>query len=199
MTVFPEVPLRTLAFAVVLLPVCYLDRLGLPQFLLQTLPASSGRVEFRNREVTAMDFVIGMSASLTVTVVFAIGGWRYGHRVLRKRYEGMVGDDYTGWGFVNDEAAELERRSQPQSQARIEYVARNILRIHVEHDKRHWTGEVSMENEHFGTIVWRYTDVAKGREAFGFKRIMVSAHPGPVKLLLVGEHPFGLEVFERDQ
>src|ERR1700730_4651170 len=56
---------------------------------------------------------------------------------------------------------------------------------------------MSMENEHFGIVVWRYTDVAYGRESFGFKRIMVSKEPGLVKLLLVGEHPFGLEVFER--
>ena len=144
-----------------------------------------------------MGFVIGVLASLVVAAAFACGSWWSGRRLLRKRYEGLVGDGYEGWGFVDDEAAELVRKPQPQSQASIEYVARNILRIHVVHDGREWTGEVSMENEHFGTVVWRYIDVADGREAFGFKRIMVSTQPGLVKLLLVGEHPFGLEVFER--
>jgi Ion channel len=132
-----------------------------------------------------------------VAAVFALGNWWSGRRRLRKRYEGMVGDGYVGWGFADDEAAELVRKAQSQSEARVEYVARNILRIHVAHDGRQWTGEMSMENEHFGIVVWRYTDVADGKESFGFKRIMVSKEPGLVKLLLVGEHPFGLEVFER--
>jgi len=144
-----------------------------------------------------MGFVIGVLASLVVTAAFAFGRWWNGRRVLRRRYDGMVGDGYEGWGFVDDGAAELVRKPKPQSRASIEYTARNILRMHVVHDGRQWTGEVSMENEHFGTVVWRYTDVANGREAFGFKRIIVSAQPGLVKLLLVGEHPFRLEVFER--
>lgn len=43
-----------------------------------------------------------------------------------------------------------------------------------------------MENQHFGAVVWRYTDLDDQRESFGFKRIMVSGAPGIVKLLLVG-------------
>ncbi len=146
-----------------------------------------------------MGFAIGVLASLVVAVAFAFGSWWRGRRVLRKRYNGLVGDGYEGWGFVDDQAAELVRNPQPQSRASVEYIAGNILRIHVDHNGRSWTGELSMENEHYGIVVWRYTDVADGKEAFGFKRVMVSTQPGLVKLLLVGEHPFGLEVFERPQ
>jgi hypothetical protein len=109
----------------------------------------------------------------------------------------MVGDDYAGWGFVDDQAAELARKPYPQSAGRVEYTKRNLLRLHVAHGARAWVGEVSMENEHFGVVVWRYTDTPPGKEAFGFKRVMVSEQEGVVKLLLVGERPFGLEVFER--
>lgn len=109
----------------------------------------------------------------------------------------MVGDSYVGWGFENDGAPELVRKPQPQSTARVEYTKRNLLRLHVAHGDRKWVGEVSMENEHFGVVIWRYTDTPSGKEAFGFKRVMVSEQADAVSLLLVGEQPFGLEVFER--
>jgi hypothetical protein len=110
----------------------------------------------------------------------------------------MVGD-YSGWGFEDDQAAELVRRPGPQSTATVQYTGRNLLRIFVQHGDRNWVGEISMENEHFGALVWRYTDTPPGKDAFGFKRIMVSERDGAVTLLLVGERPFGLEVFDRTQ
>ena len=54
-----------------------------------------------------------------------------------------------------------------------------------------------MEHENFGTVVWRYVDYPKNQHAFGFKRMMVREEPDEVFLYLLGERPFGKEVFIR--
>lgn len=83
-----------------------------------------------------MDFAIGVGASALVAAAFALGNWWAGRRRLRKRYARMEGDNYTGWGFVDDEAHELVRKPEPQSEAAVKYISRSLLRIDVTHEER---------------------------------------------------------------
>jgi hypothetical protein len=54
-----------------------------------------------------------------------------------------------------------------------------------------------MEHETFGTVVWKYCDYPKGKHSFGFKRMMVREESDEIYLYLVGECPFGKEIFIR--
>ena len=81
-------------------------------------------------------------------------------------------------------------------------MSRNILRIEVEHDNRKWNGDIEMENEAYGTVVWRYTDYPENQHMFGYKRVSVISETDRVLLYLVGERPvdpFGREMFVKQK
>jgi hypothetical protein len=135
-------------------------------------------------------FLLGVVSSVLATGLTN----SYISRRTRRRFEAAIGN-YIGYGFEDENANPLVQMPAPQSEARVRHVEKNILRIEVEHGNRRWDGNIAMEHETFGTIVWRYVDYPRGQHAFGFKRIMVRDEPDKVYLYLVGEHPFGKEVF----
>ena len=88
------------------------------------------------------------------------------------------------------------------SDALIKYKGGNRLSITVTHDegKRTWEGLITMDNEHYGTLGWKYTD---NSNEFGFKKCIVSKEDKKVFLISVdlpepgGEVKYGTEVLTK--
>jgi hypothetical protein len=72
------------------------------------------------------------------------------------------------------------------SKASIKYEGGNRLGIELTHDngKRTWKGLITMDNEHYGTLGFQYTDVQK---EFGFKRCIIT--DDGEKMFLISEAP----------
>lgn len=118
-----------------------------------------------------------------------------GHRI-NKRYRVTEGS-YSGYGFVDDDANPLVQRADEQSKAEITHVRGNVLHLSVCHGGRRWDGDLAMETDTYGTVVWRYSDLPDDVHSFGFKRIMVRIGTDRVLLYVLGEKPFGKEIFVR--
>ena len=137
-------------------------------------------------------FVLGFVASLVATLIFH---W-YSLFKIRSTLKPTFGH-YEGYGFKDENANPLIQQDNPQSTATVRYMKRNILSIKVTHGDRVWTGNIMMETPHFGTVVWRYKDLSPPEHSFGFKRVLVCEDENSVYLYLLGEEPFGGEVFIR--
>lgn len=116
----------------------------------------------------------------------------------RKRYDAAIGE-YIGYGFEDDNANPLVQKQTPLSKATVTHLKENILRIEVEHGDRKWNGDVAMEHETSGTMVWQYIDLPENEHSFGYKRMLVREATDGVYLYLLGELPFGKEVFIRQK
>ena len=140
--------------------------------------------------------LLSIVSSIVATV---ITNFYLAHRT-RKRYDAAIGE-YIGYGFEDDNANPLVQKQTPLSKATVTYLKENILRIEVEHGDRKWNVDVAMEHETFGTMVWRYTDLPedKHKHSFGYKRMLVREETDRVYLYLLGEWPFGKEVFIRQK
>jgi hypothetical protein len=96
-------------------------------------------------------FLLGVFSSIIATL---ITNW-YIARETRKRFAAAIGN-YVGFGFEDDKANPLVRKPTTQSEAKVQYKKKNILQIIVKHGDRTWDGDIAMEHETFGTVVWKY-------------------------------------------
>ena len=90
------------------------------------------------------------------------------------------------------------------SEASIEYKGGNKLRIKLTHDgrKRTWEGLITMDNEHYGSLGFKYTD---RQNEFGFKRCIITDDGKKMLLINVappeqgGEVKYGREVLIKEE
>lgn len=154
-----------------------------------------------------------MASGLTYLIVRA--SW--------KRRFGKANGDYKGRPFKKQqgeycgkilEKATWELEDEPVDDVKIRYKRDNILSIKVTSlkDKNEetgqylaWSGEITMETENFGSVVWEYENLPKGQHRFGFKRCIVretdEAPVGKVYVYLIGEEieGYGKEVLSRNK
>lgn len=137
-----------------------------------------------------------------------------------KRRFGRANGDYKGRLFKKQqgescgrilEKATWELEDEPVDDVEIRYKRDNILSIKVTSlkDKNEegqylvWSGEMTMETENFGSVVWQYENLPKGQHRFGFKRCIVRETDegsfGKVHVYLIGEEieGYGKEVLTR--
>ncbi len=120
----------------------------------------------------------------------------------RKRFSKAEGE-YDGYVPCQDKARELKKESV--SEAKVTYEGENRLRITLTHDKgaRTWEGLITMENEHYGSLGFQYTNMTEGQYEFGFKRCIVSVKGDKILLINVapprgeGEIVYGREILIR--
>jgi hypothetical protein len=145
-------------------------------------------------------FFVGALSSLAATALAHLVG-----RVSWKKRYGKAEGQYEGKVFKKDT---WELAEEPVSKAEIEYKQDNVLSIKLTSlieknvDTKEylvWIGEMTMESENFGTVVWRYTNLPKPQHQFGFKRCIVQEEPDAAYVYLIGEavEGYGKEVLIR--
>jgi hypothetical protein len=140
-----------------------------------------------------------LASALTILVIHLCK-----KRKDRKRFSKAEGE-YLGYEPRQDNSRELEK--EPISEARVTYEGENRLSIILSHDKgaRTWEGLITMENEHYGSLGFQYTNIPEDQYEFGFKKCIVSVKGD--KILLIAEPPprkegevsYGREVLIRKQ
>lgn len=83
------------------------------------------------------------------------------------------------------------------SQAKIEYILDNHLKIQLtdfpDSGHNNWVGEITMESEMVGTILWYYEkhkniDLSSNRHLFGLKKIIVRKIEKDIFIYLIDEY-----------
>lgn len=130
------------------------------------------------------ELINGLGLGIVASLIVLAGQYLIKRLQYERKYKYLEGE-YHGYGF--QAADPTLRESKPQSKARILYLRENKLHIEVEHDRRKWKGDMIMELETSGSIVWRYDPHNSAEFNFGLKRCIVKRTDGMVHLLLVGE------------
>ncbi len=152
---------------------------------------------FKNNQI---DIGSGIIAGLAAAVVFLAIQQFIGWFRNQVKFRPIAGD-YDGY-IYDDEEKRIINFDKPESKAKITYLRRQLLKIKVttrpeapEPDE--WEGTISMSSEYeeIGDIAWRYTTFPENVRWFGFKRIIADrkAH----ELWVIGESPYGVEIFVR--
>ena len=124
-----------------------------------------------------IQFFIGIVAAVAVIAV---------ERKIQKCYErkkfSKAEGTYKGYAVKGSDFRAMEEK--PQSEAKITYKGQNRLEIKVTYtNHRIWKGVLVLENEHYGTIGWRYVRMEPNRLEFGFKRCIIE--PDGNRILLI--------------
>ena len=130
---------------------------------------------------------IGILSSVLATIIVLTIQYLHRKSVFKKKFLILEGE-YEGYGYSDSYPTKLNT-NESQSNASIKYIERNKLKIYVKHDERKWTGDLIMESENFGTIVWKYDSEKADEHNFGFKRCYVWKDNDANKLFLylIGE------------
>lgn len=138
---------------------------------------------------------VGFFASIIAAIATLVGEWIIQWYYNKKRFSKAQGI-YNGYAIKGDDFRSIEE--EPQSKATIFYQGKNRLLIKLTHEQRTWEGLIVLENEHYGTIGWRYTGMNPNEEEFGFKRCIIE--PNGDRVLLIDDSPpmYGKEILIRD-
>ena len=133
----------------------------------------------------------GVLPSLLASVIAWCFGVQYMKCRYRSRYSRYLGT-YDGYQFSKSVRRKLEEA--PTSKAIVSRKADNVLFIKVSHQARTWFGEISMDADNIGSLVWRYTNLPDDKREFGFKRCVFLQD----EIYLIGERPeYGTEVLRK--
>lgn len=142
-----------------------------------------------------------ISSTIATTITLCVTN-RKRRRDLRKRF-GRAEGEYEGHEFDKENEAP---KPDVVSKATIEYIRDNVLSIKLkelrnknQNDENYeWSGQISMELEHFGSIAWMYTNL-DSEHRFGFKRCIVREDSSNVWVYLIGEDGFEKEILVRSK
>lgn len=148
--------------------------------------------------------VNGIVFDVIIAAFLTIINYQLGIRTEQRRMRGkfsLAAGIYTGHKTAENATIDPEVISNSV----ITYRKDNHLSIRLTHKAGDmnltWEGDIAMEMETFGVIVWRYVDFPKrdGKDVlwFGFKRIMVREFEKEVHVYLIGEQGFGNEILVR--
>jgi len=133
------------------------------------------------------------SAAIAVIAVLAVQ--RKVRRCSDRKRFSKAGGTYKGYAVKEPDFREIEEK--PRSEAEITYREKNILDVKVTYtNKRTWKGTMVLDNEHYGTIGWRYVRMHPGQVEFGFKRCVLE--PDGNRIFLI-DAMYGKEVLARDR
>ncbi|MHC4637881.1 MAG: hypothetical protein ACYTBV_10325 [Planctomycetota bacterium] len=119
---------------------------------------------------------LGIVSSIAATVITFFCVYDRNRKRDRKKFSKAEGEYQSFKGDTNE----------LMGKASIKYEGGNRLRIELTHDKkpRTWKGLITMDNEHYGTLGFQYTDNEK---EFGFKRCIIT--DDGEKMCLIPEDP----------
>ena len=124
-----------------------------------------------------LNLIIGAIGSLIASFIFIRYTRKRDKEIERRNYDDSVGT-YTGFGPTTD-GGSIVNLERPLSDVEITYLRGNLLQITVKeiNDPHTWQGIISMESNHYGTIVWRYIkqhgqDTAEKQHLFGLKKFV---------------------------
>lgn len=155
-------------------------------------------------------FVIGLVTSGIVALLAVKTSDCRKRKGLKKKF-GKLDGVYKGYrfekaGVEKDEFGRQKYKNiledKPHSEATIKYLNENVLEIyHFEFETKHeWEGQIKMDLETSGSIVWRYNKISnqdsKEKHIFGLKRCIVreDLKEGKMYLYLIGEERYGKEI-----
>ena len=124
-----------------------------------------------------LNLIIGAIGSLIASFLFLQYTKKRDIEIERKKYAESAGK-YVGYGPSTD-GGSIINHDRPLSDVEIVYLRGNLLQITVseKNDPHVWQGIISMESNHYGTIVWRYIkqhgkDTAENQHLFGLKKFV---------------------------
>lgn len=145
--------------------------------------------------------LLGFVSSAVASVLVLLIVRHNGKRELKRRFSKAEGD-YTGYRYDQDS---LIPETNPASRATIKYKHENLLSMSLtELEGRNakgenliWTGEMRLDFETSGTVVWRYLNL-DDKLQFGFKRCLMREEDGKFYVYLAGEDPYGKEILVKE-
>jgi hypothetical protein len=148
------------------------------------------------------DLGLGLITSFLASAITAALIFAYKKRKDKEMFSKAAGC-FDGFSPLEENPRKLA--DKPASQAEIIYEGGNRLRIRVDHDngEKTWTGLITMDNEHHGSIAWEYLNLPNGELEFGFKSCIVSGNGDKVLLIPPapprdnGEIEYGREILIR--
>jgi len=146
--------------------------------------------------------LLGTLSSVIASVLILVYVYHRDKRKLRAKF-GKAEGKYTGYRY---DEKNLVPETKPASEATIEYKRDNLLSIvlkeiegrNAKGENFVWTGEMRLEFESSGTIIWRYENL-DDKLQFGFKRCMLREDTDKFYIYLVGEGHYGKEILVRDK
>lgn len=103
------------------------------------------------------NLVVGATGSLIASFIFLEYTKRKDKQGDKERY-GKAEGTYIGYGTTTENGTTINDKS-PISDVKIIHLGGNLLQLNLKekNNKHEWEGLISMQSNHFGTIVWRYT------------------------------------------
>ncbi|MGD1047077.1 MAG: hypothetical protein ABR936_17370 [Bacteroidota bacterium] len=150
-------------------------------------------------DIMLLSLAIGIISSFIASIMFLKFTNRTNKEEFRIKYSGPVGE-YSGYSYTGPNSINIQLE-QPVSDAKIEYVSENKLRLTLRelNNPNQWTGIISMETEYYGSVSWRY-NILNNKPAditthsFGFKRLIYLTIDRRKMVYLIGEEWYGKEI-----
>lgn len=146
---------------------------------------------------------LGVLASVIASILVLLFQHSKRKKDLRQRF-GRAEGEYEGHEYDKNK---LQPRAEIVSKASIRYEYNNVLSLKLEQlnsknkkgENLVWVGEIIMELEQFGHLVWYYTNLDDYQHWFGFKRCIVREEKDKTYVYLIGENEegFGKEILVR--
>ena len=138
--------------------------------------------------------ILGIISSALFTVLYYL---IRKHWVYRRKY-GRIAGDFAGYVYKDDNAGVLS--DLPVSKATIRHLVETRLSITVSHGAHFeniWVGEITMQSQKYGIIVWQYVKPENMRHFFGFKKLIVEDDFNTLNIIGESTEGFGKEVLKR--
>jgi hypothetical protein len=126
---------------------------------------------------TMQNLLIGVLSSIIASVFFLVYVNYMDKKREKKKYAASAGK-YTGYGTTTNPGTAIDR-NQPLSDVEIIYEGGNLLKLILKeiNHPHEWHGLISMESNHYGTIIWRYSilngeKVNSDEHRFGLKKFV---------------------------
>lgn len=123
------------------------------------------------------NLIIGALGSLIASVIFLRYTYYKDKKGVKEKYAASVGI-YIGYGTTDPQGTILNKE-RPLSNVQITYEGGNLLKLVLKeiNDPHEWHGLISMESNHYGTIIWRYVKlhnqiVNPDEHRFGLKKFV---------------------------
>jgi hypothetical protein len=141
---------------------------------------------------TMQNLLIGVLSSIIASVFFLIYvNWK-DKKKEKKKYAASVGK-YIGYGTTTQQGTIIDK-NRSLSNVEIIYEGGNLLKLILKeiNNLHEWHGLISMESNHYGTIIWRYTilnaeKVNSDEHRFGLKKFVYFPKDGKKTAYLMGD------------
>lgn len=126
---------------------------------------------------TIENLLIGVLGSLIASGLFLFYTRRKDRNAEKEKYAASIGN-YIGYGTTVAQGTIIDT-ARPLSKVEISYEGGNLLKLVLKeiNHPHEWHGLISMESNHYGTIIWRYSKldnekVNPDEHRFGLKKFV---------------------------